>query len=86
MEFKQVKLVKISDLKEHPKNPRVHPKSALDKLVKSISEFGFTNPVLVSKDGFILAGHARCKAAKQAGIEEVPAIFLDLEGAKAEPT
>lgn len=84
MEFNQVKNVRIADLKPHPKNPRVHPKSALDKLIKSIEKFGFTNPVLVSKDGFILAGHARCKAAKEAGIEEVPVIFLELEGADAD--
>jgi len=84
MEFKNVRLTKICDLKPHPKNPRVHPDSALSKLVKSINKFGFTNPVLVSKDGFILAGHARCKAAQKAGIEEVPAIFLDLEGADAD--
>lgn len=84
MELNQVKRVKIKDLKPHPKNPRVHPTSALDKLIKSIEKFGFTNPVLVSKDGYILAGHARCKAAEQAGIDEVPAIFLDLEGADAD--
>ncbi len=80
----QVKNVKIKDLKPHPKNPRVHPDSALDKLMKSIGQFGFTNPVLASKDGMILAGHARCKAAQKAGIEEVPVIFLDLEGADAD--
>lgn len=80
----QVKNVKIKDLKPHPKNPRVHPDSALDKLMKSIGQFGFTNPVLASKDGIILAGHARCKAAQKAGIEEVPVIFLDLEGADAD--
>lgn len=84
MEFNQVKKIKIKDLKPHPKNPRVHPSSALNKLIKSIEKFGFTNPVLVSKDGYILAGHARCKAAEQAGIDEVPAIFLDLEGADAD--
>jgi DNA modification methylase len=84
MEFNQVKRMKIKDLKPHPKNPRVHPKSALDKLIKSIEKFGFTNPVLVSKDGFILAGHARCKAAEEAGIDEVPVIFLELEGADAD--
>ncbi|WP_407312079.1 site-specific DNA-methyltransferase [Desulfosporosinus sp. SB140] len=80
----EVKNVRIAELKEHPRNPRVHPDSALDKLVKSINEFGWTNPVLVSKDGYILAGHARCKAAQKAGLEEVPVIFLDLEGEKAD--
>ncbi len=80
----QVKTVKISEIRPHPKNPRVHPDSAIDKLVRSIKEFGWTNPILVSKDGYILAGHARLKAAEKAGIQEVPVIYLELEGAKAE--
>jgi len=80
----QVKTVKISELRPHPKNPRVHPDSAIEKLVRSIKEFGWTNPILVSADGYILAGHARLKAAEKAGIEEVPVIYLPLEGAKAE--
>lgn len=74
----------ISELKPHPKNPRVHPDSAIEKLERSIKEFGWTNPILVSKDGYILAGHARLKAAEKAGISEVPVIYLPLEGAKAE--
>ena len=80
----EIKKVKISGLKPHPKNPRVHPDSAIEKLERSIKEFGWTNPILVSKDGYILAGHARLKAAEKAGIEEVPVIYLPLEGAKAE--
>ena len=84
MELNEVKLVKIDELKPHPKNPRIHPDSALDKLIKSMDKFGFTNPILASKDGIILAGHARCKAAKKAGINKVPVIFLNLEGADAD--
>jgi len=80
----QIKTVSIKKLKSHPKNPRVHPDSALERLTKSIEEFGWTNPVLVSKDGYILAGHARVKAAEKAGLKEVPVIYLDLEGEKAE--
>ena len=80
----EVKKVDIKKLKSHPKNPRVHPESAIKKLERSIKEFGWTNPILVSKDGYILAGHARLKAAKRAGLEEVPVIYLPLEGAKAE--
>ena len=80
----EIKTVKINELKPHPKNPRVHPDSAIDKLVRSIKEYGWTNPVLVSADGYVLAGHARLKAAEKAGIEEVPVIYLPLEGAKAD--
>jgi hypothetical protein len=49
-----------------------------------MKEFGFTNPILVSEDGYILAGHARLKAAQKAGLKEVPIIRLPLKGAKAE--
>ena len=80
----EIKTVKINELKPHPKNPRVHPDSAIDKLVRSIKEYGWTNPVLVSADGYVLAGHARLKAAEKAGISEVPVIYLPLEGARAE--
>ena len=80
----EIKTVKINELKPHPKNPRVHPDSAIEKLERSIKEFGWTNPILVSADGYILAGHARLKAAEKAGIEEVPVIYLPLEGEKAE--
>lgn len=75
---------KIAELKPHPKNPRKHPKKLLDKLQLSIREYGFTNPVLISKDNQILAGHARCKAAEKMGIDEVPVIQLDLNGTKAD--
>ena len=68
----QVKTVKISELRPHPKNPRVHPDSAIEKLERSIKEFGWTNPILVSADGYILAGHARLKAKiRKEIIEEV---------------
>ncbi|MEB3103331.1 site-specific DNA-methyltransferase [Ferviditalea candida] len=77
-------MMKIADLKPHPKNPRKHPEDLLIKLEASIREFGFTNPVLISSDNMILAGHARCKAAARMGIQEVPAVRLALEGAKAD--
>lgn len=80
----EVKMTPINRLKPHPKNPRVHPDSAIDKLERSIKEFGWTNPVLVSADGYVLAGHARLKAARQAGLTDVPVIRLPLQGAKAE--
>ena len=80
----KIETVPIADLTPHPKNPRIHPDSALNKLVKSFLEFGWTTPVLVDADGRILAGHARCKAAAQAGIKEVPVIRLPLSGAKAD--
>lgn len=80
----EIKTVKTSELKPHPKNPRIHPESAINKLAESIKEFGWTSPILVSEDGYILTGHARIKAAEKAGIKEVPVIYLPLAGSKAE--
>lgn len=80
----QVEMMRISDLRPHPRNPRKHPERAIEKLEHSLKEFGWTNPVLLSADGFVLAGHARLKAAAKAGIEQVPVIRLQLSGARAE--
>lgn len=75
---------KVEELKPHPKNPRNHPNVAIEKIAKSIQKFGWTNPILVSEDGYILAGHARIKAAKKAGITEVPVIELPLREDQAD--
>ena len=58
--------------------------AGLHRQQQCITSIRWTNPILVSADGYILAGHARLKAAEKAGIEEVPVIYLPLEGAKAE--
>ena len=80
----KVQKIDIDKLKPHPKNPRIHPDSAIEKLERSIKEFGWTNPILVTEENYVLAGHARLKAAKKAGLKEVPVIYLPLKGAKAE--
>lgn len=71
---------KLSDLKPHPRNPRVHPDIQISKLVKSMGEFGFTNPIITDLDNMILAGHARYMASKKKGLEEVPVITIPLTG------
>jgi ParB-like chromosome segregation protein Spo0J len=80
----EIKKVDISSLKPHPKNPRVHPDSLIGKIQSSIKEFGWTSPILVSADGYILAGHARLKAAHKMGLRQVPVICLPLDGVKAD--
>ena len=79
----EITQVALEKLRPHPKNPRVHPESALRKLARSIEEFGWTNPILASSDGYILAGHARLKAAELGGLKEVPVIYLPLTGRRA---
>jgi DNA modification methylase len=46
------------------------------QIADSIRRFGFTNPVLVSDEGEIIAGHGRVLAAKELGLETVPTLRL----------
>lgn len=72
-----------SELKPFQKNPYNHPEKQLTMLKKSMREFGFTSPVLISQDNMVIAGHARLKAAQEIGLSEVPTIFIDLPYEKA---
>lgn len=67
---------KLSDLTPYDNNPRLND-GAVDAVAKSIEEFGFKVPIVIDKDGVIVAGHTRLKAAKQLAIDEVPCIIAD---------
>lgn len=80
----KVDYVPIDKLQLNPRNPRIAPTSAILALKKSIEEFGWTNPVLVQKSSnIVIAGHQRIKAAKLAGLSEIPVIFLDFDDTKS---
>jgi ParB-like chromosome segregation protein Spo0J len=49
----------IDSLVPYKNNARIHSKKQLRQIADSIVRFGFTNPVLVSSDNVILAGHGR---------------------------
>lgn len=75
MELK-IEYLPIKDLKPYEKNPR-HNDGAIDYVAKSIEEYGFKVPIIVQKNGTIIAGHTRYEASKKLGIEEVPCIIAD---------
>lgn len=64
------------DLIPYENNPRIND-YAVKKVLGSIKEFGFRNPVLVDKDMVIIAGHTRREAAILAELEEIPYIVCD---------
>ena len=63
------------DLIPYENNPRVNG-YAVKKVLESIKEFGFKNPILVDKDMVIIAGHTRREASILAGLSEVPYIVV----------
>jgi len=66
-----------SDLIPYANNSRTHSDDQINQVASSIKEFGFTNPVLIDKQGGIIAGHGRVMAAKKLGLAEVPTITLE---------
>jgi ParB-like chromosome segregation protein Spo0J len=72
-----VELRPIASLKPRARNPRTHSNRQLGQIADSISQFGFTNPVLIDADGGVIAGHGRIEAAKLLSMEQVPTIRLD---------
>lgn len=65
-----------ASLRPDPRNARTHPRRQVEQIVASIRAFGFTNPVLVDREGVVIAGHGRLLAAKELGLVEVPTIEL----------
>lgn len=72
----KIKAVPVAELKEYTNNPRKN-KKAIDAVAASIYNFGFKNPIIIDKDGVIIAGHTRKAAAEQLGLEEVPCVVAD---------
>ena len=68
---------KTNELKEYSNNPKKHPKKQIDKIKKSINEFGFRVPILIDKNDTIISGHGRIIAAKELEIKEVPTILVE---------
>lgn len=65
----------IENLKPYERNSRIHSVGQIMQIEKSITEFGWTTPILVDEENTIIAGHARYRAAKNLGIKKVPTLL-----------
>ena len=72
----EIEMVRVDDLRGYERNARTHPKKQVEQIARAITEFGFTNPILIDRSGMIAAGHGRLMAAKQLKLAEVPCIRL----------
>jgi site-specific DNA-methyltransferase (adenine-specific) len=76
-----MQVVKISEVKLNPNNPRLIKDDKFKKLVQSIKDFPEMlniRPIVVNQDMIILGGNMRYKACKEAGLKEIPIIKTDL--------
>lgn len=72
--------MKLSDIKPNPKNPRTIRDENFKKLVQSIKDFPEmldARPLVLNKEHIILGGNMRYKAAKEAGLTELPVKIVD---------
>lgn len=67
---------KTNELTPYENNSRTHDETQIEQIVNSITEFGFTNPILIDENKNIIAGHGRLMAAKFMDMEKVPTIEL----------
>ena len=75
----KIELIDPETLKSAAYNPRQITREELNKLIKSIKQFGFVDPALVRKqDNMIVGGHQRVKAAIELGLKEIPVVYLDI--------
>lgn len=72
-----VQEVALEALKPYEKNAKIHDAEQVDRIAKSIQEFGFISPCLIDKDFNIIAGHGRVKAAQQLNLKTVPCVFIE---------
>ena len=66
----------IDAIKPYKRNPRKND-GAVDAVAASIREFGFRVPIVIDKDGVIVCGHTRHKAAKKLGMSTIPCVMAD---------
>lgn len=71
-----IELLSPAALRPYPGNPRTHTNKQIKQIARSIEQFGFTNPVLISDSNEIIAGHGRVEAAKLLDLQAVPTVRL----------
>jgi len=71
-----IEVMPVRRLRPYSRNARTHSKQQIGQIAESIRRFGFTNPVLISDDNEIIAGHGRVEAAKLIGLQSIPTVRL----------
>lgn len=66
----------VEELTPYQNNARINDQT-VPYLKNSIKRFGFKNPIIIDKDGVIIAGHTRLKAALELGYTKLPCVCAD---------
>lgn len=78
-----VERVHVDELKLDPKNARKHPDRNLAAIRASLERFGQQKPIVVKKDGTVIAGNGTLEAARVLGWTHLDVVRTELDGADA---
>ncbi len=82
---KNVEVMRLSNIEPNPNQPRTNfDAEKLEALAKSIEKYGVISPVIIRKNDknrfyTIIAGERRWRAAKLAGLKDIPVIVKDYD-------
>ena len=66
----ETKKVLLSELKEFPGNPNVHPEEQVKAIAESMERYGQYYPIIVDENMMVLCGHGKKKALEYRGEKE----------------
>lgn len=72
----RIELLSPHVLRHYAFNARTHSDEQVDAIIRSIGEFGWTNPILIDGKNQVIAGHGRLMAAERMGADTVPCLRL----------
>ena len=67
----ELEKININKIRMYENNTKEHPEWQVEEIIKSISEFGYKDPIALDENSVIIEGHGRYLALKQLDYEEV---------------
>ena len=74
----QIQYLPPERLRPYANNARAHSRKQIRQIAKSIERFGFNDPIVISDNFEVIAGHGRLEAAKLLGLKLIPTLRLGI--------
>ena len=72
-----IERLKLGEIVPYKKNNRKHSEIQIERIARSIQEFGFNQPICIDENNEILVGHGRLLAAQKLGLKDAPIVRLN---------
>ena len=72
----KIEKVKLKDVVLYDNNAKNHPQSQIEQIKKSISLFGYNDPIAIDENNMIIEGHGRYLALQELNYNEIEVIRL----------